>query len=152
MRALDFNNYEFRFQKRDEKIFIFDEIRRRFMLNTPEECVRQHVVKFLLLEKGFPKSLINVEKLLKVNDMPKRYDVVVFEPSGKIQLLVECKAPEIIITQETFDQIARYNLALDAKYLMVTNGLKHYFCQMDNDAKRYVFLKEIPDYHNPEIN
>ncbi len=151
MRELDFNRYNFRFQKKEDSIYIFDEIRRRFMLNTPEEWVRQNVVKFLNVEKGFPKSHINVERLLKVNGIAKRYDVVVFEKTGKINLLVECKAPEVEISQNTFDQIARYNLALDAKYLMVTNGLKHYFCQMDNVEKRYVFLREIPDYKKLEV-
>ena len=127
---------------------IFDEIRKKFILLTPEEWVRQHVVQFLLQDKKYPKSYINVEKLIKINDLSKRYDVVVFQPNGEIFLLIECKAPEVPISQQTFDQIARYNLVLKAKYLMVTNGLNHYFCQMDFENEKYVFLKELPEYSN----
>ena len=89
---------------------------------------------------------INVEKLIKINDLNKRYDVVVYQPNGELFLLIECKAPEVKITQQTFDQIARYNLVLNAKYLMVTNGLNHYFCQMDFENEKYIFLKELPSY------
>ena len=127
---------------------IFDEIRKKFILLTPEEWVRQHVVQFLLQDKNYPKSYINVEKLIKINDLSKRYDGVVFQPNGDIFLLIECKAPEVPISQQTFDQIARYNLVLKAKYLMVTNGLNHYFCRMDFENEKYVFLKELPEYSN----
>lgn len=78
--------------------------------------------------------------------MVKRYDVVVFDPGGGIHLIVECKAPSVKITQSTFDQIARYNMNLQAKYLMVTNGLDHYFCQMDYEAEKYNFLQELPNF------
>jgi hypothetical protein len=97
-----------------------------------------------LQEKNYPKSYLNVEKIIKINDITKRYDVVVFQSDGTIFLLIECKAPEVAISQETFDQIARYNLKLKAKHLMVTNGLNHYFCQMDYEKETYVFLKELP--------
>ena len=97
-------------------------------------------------EKKYPKSYINVEKLIKVNDTSKRYDIAVFKPNGELFLLIECKAPEISITQDTFDQIARYNLKLKSEYLMVTNGLNHYFCQMDFENEKYVFLKELPNF------
>ena len=127
---------------------IFDEIRKKFILLTPEEWVRKHVIHFLLLDKNYPKSYINLEKLIKINDLSKRYDGVVFQPNGEIFLLIECKAPEVAISQQTFDQIARYNLVLKAKYLMVTNGLNHYFCQMDFENEKYVFLKELPEYSN----
>ena len=116
------------------------------MVLTPEEWVRQHVVKHLLAAYKYPLSLINVEKELKINNTSKRYDGVVFNPDGSIFLIIECKAPKVRITQETFDQIARYNLAVKAEYLMVTNGLNHYYCQMDYDAKKYVFLRDIPVY------
>ena len=125
---------------------IFDEIRKKFILLTPEEWVRQHVVQFLLQDKKYPKSYINVEKLIKIKNLSKRYDGVVFQRNGEIFLLIECKAPEVPISQQTFDQIARYNLVLKAKYLMVTNGLNHYFCQMDFENEKYVFLKELPEY------
>ncbi|UGS22548.1 type I restriction enzyme HsdR N-terminal domain-containing protein [Flavobacterium channae] len=146
MQNLNFPNYFFRFKNSENKVSIFDEIRKKFILLTPEEWVRQHVVQFLLQDKKYPKSYINVEKLIKINDLSKRYDVVVFQPNGEIFLLIECKAPEVPISQQTFDQIARYNLVLKAKYLMVTNGLNHYFCQMDFENEKYVFLKELPEY------
>ncbi len=116
------------------------------MILQPEEWVRQHTVHFLITEKKYPKTLVNVEKTLWVHTQKKRYDIVVFRPDGSIRLLVECKRPEVTITQHSFDQIARYNLALRSDYLMVTNGLTHYYCKMDYDEKQYVFLKEIPSY------
>jgi hypothetical protein len=146
MQKLNFPVYSFRFKNSENKVSIFDEIRKKFILLTPEEWVRQHVVQFLLQDKKYPKSYINVEKLIKINDLSKRYDGVVFQPNGEIFLLIECKAPEVPISQQTFDQIARYNLVLKAKYLMVTNGLNHYFCQMDFENEKYVFLKELPDF------
>lgn len=148
MQKLNFPVYSFRFKNSENKVSIFDEIRKKFILLTPEEWVRQHVVQFLLQDKKYPKSYINVEKLIKINDLSKRYDGVVFQPNGEIFLLIECKAPEVPISQQTFDQIARYNLVLKAKYLMVTNGLNHYFCQMDFENEKYVFLRELPEYSN----
>lgn len=146
MQHLNFPTYSFRFKNNENKISIFDEIRKKFVILTPEEWVRQNVVRYLLEEKKYSKSYINVEKLIKINDLNKRYDIVVFQPNGKIFLLIECKAPEVQITQQTFDQIARYNLVLNASYLMVTNGLNHYFCQMDLENEKYNFLKDLPDY------
>jgi hypothetical protein len=146
MQKLNFPDYNFRFKNSENKVAIFDEIRKKFILLTPEEWVRQHVVKFLHEEKKYPKSHINVEKIIKLNGLSKRYDVVVFQPDGKIHVLVECKAPEIVITQNTFDQIARYNMQMDATYMMVTNGLNHYFCRMDYEQEQYRFLQDIPQY------
>ena len=148
MKKLNFPTYYFRFKNSENKVSIFDEIRKKFIVLTPEEWVRQHVIQFLLENMKYPKSYINVEKLIKVNDLSKRYDGIVFQPNGEIFLLIECKAPEVPISQATFDQIARYNLVLKAKYLMVTNGLNHYFCQMDFENEKYIFLKELPEYSN----
>ncbi len=146
MQKLNFPDYNFRFKNSENKMSIFDETRKKFILLTPEEWVRQHVVKFLHEEKKYPKSHINVEKIIKLNGLNKRYDVVVFQPDGKIYVLVECKAPEVVITQNTFDQIARYNMQMNATYMMVTNGLNHYFCQMDYEQEQYRFLQDIPQY------
>lgn len=146
MQQLNFPKYAFRFKNSENKVSIFDEIRKKFILLTPEEWVRQHVVRFLIDIKKYPKSYINVEKLVKVNDINKRYDIVVFNPDGTIFLLIECKAPEISISQTTFDQIAQYNLILKADYLMVTNGLNHYFCQMDFENEKYHFLQDLPNF------
>jgi hypothetical protein len=144
MQNLNFPSYNFRFKNSEDKVSIFDDIRKKFIILTPEEWVRQHIVQFLLQEKKYPKSYINVEKLIKVNDLNKRYDIVVFKPNGELFLLIECKSPDVKITQETFDQIARYNLKINAQFLMVTNGLNHYFCQMDFEKETYIFLEELP--------
>ncbi|WP_426063671.1 type I restriction enzyme HsdR N-terminal domain-containing protein [Flavobacterium sp. DSP2-3-1] len=146
MRKLNFQLYHFRFKNSENKVSIFDAIRKKFIILTPEEWVRQHVVQFLLEEKKYPHSLINVEKVLKVNGLRKRYDVVVYSPDGSIFILIECKAPEIKIAQATFDQIARYNMTMKSQFLMVTNGLNHYFCQMDFENEKYHFLEELPNY------
>ncbi len=146
MQKLNFPSYSFRFKNSENKVSIFDEIRKKFMLMTPEEWVRQNVVRFLLEEKKYPKSYINVEKIIRINGLTKRYDIVVFQPNGKIFLLIECKAPEVPISQNTFDQIARYNMVLEAEFLMVTNGLNHYFCMMDYEKEQYHFLKDLPEF------
>lgn len=151
MQNLNFPSYNFRFKNSENKVSIFDDIRKKFILLTPEEWVRQHTVQFLIQEKNYPKSYLNVEKLIKINDVTKRYDIVVFQSDGAVFLLIECKAPEVKITQETFDQIARYNLTLKAKYLMVTNGLNHYFCQMNFEKEHYIFLEELPNFSNNQI-
>lgn len=146
MQPLNFPAYSFRIKNSQNRQFIFDGIRKKFVVLQPEEWVRQHVIHFLVFTKNFPKSLVNVEKQLKVNQLTKRYDIVVFNPDGSIFLLVECKAPQIKIDQDTFDQIARYNYQLNAQYLMVTNGLEHYYCEMDHQHEKYRFLEEIPDF------
>ncbi|MDN3666989.1 type I restriction enzyme HsdR N-terminal domain-containing protein [Algibacter miyuki] len=143
---LNFPEFSFRFKNSENKVSIFDCIRKKFMILQPEEWVRQHCVHYLIDVKKYPISLINVEKELTINTLKKRYDIVVFNPDGSIHIIVECKAPKITINQQTFDQIARYNTALNATYLMVTNGLNHYYCQMDFKNERYQFLKDIPEY------
>ena len=146
MIVLPYPSYPFKIKAINGKDQIFDPFRKIWVLLTPEEWVRQHVIQFLLQDKKYPKSHINVEKLLKINHLTKRYDVVVYKPNGDITILVECKAPEVKITQSTFDQIARYNMTLNADYLMVTNGLNHYFCKMDYENEKYDFLADLPEY------
>ncbi|CAM4264884.1 type I restriction enzyme HsdR N-terminal domain-containing protein [Zobellia nedashkovskayae] len=146
MVPLNFPEYKFRLKSSENNVRIFDSIRKKFVVLQPEEWVRQHVVNFLLEEKSYPKSLVNVEKQLVINNIKKRYDIVVFNSDGSIHILVECKAPQINIDQTTFDQIARYNLELKADYLMVTNGLDHFYCKMDFTSEKYTFLRDIPDF------
>ena len=145
-QELNFPKFEYRFKSTENKVSIFDVIRKKFIILQPEEWVRQHCVHYLINDKNFPKSLINVEKELTINGLKKRYDIVIFNSDGSIFLIVECKSHNIKIDQTTFDQIARYNLVLNATYLMVTNGLNHYYCEMDMESERYSFLKTIPDY------
>jgi Type I restriction enzyme R protein N terminus (HSDR_N) len=144
MLQLNFPTYSFRFKNNENNRLIFDSIRKKFVVLTPEEWVRQHVIQFLVHEKNISTSHIAVEKQLLLNDTIKRYDLVVFDRDGGIELIVECKAPNISISQETFDQIARYNLVTKAKYLMVTNGKDHYFCQMDYENSEFAFLPDFP--------
>lgn len=127
-------------------MLIFDNLRKKYMVLTPEEWVRQHYVQFLIEEKKYPTTLIAIEKQLTINNRKKRTDILIFNAEGKPDIIVECKAPQIKITQDTFDQIARYNLKLQANYLIVTNGLEHFYCKMDFENETYIFLKEIPDY------
>ncbi len=146
MQELNLPKYPFTIKKKAEKLYIFDEIRKKYIFLTPEEWVRQHFIQFLISQKKYPKSLIAVEKEIKVNTLKKRFDILVFNKYGKHDIVVECKAPKVKITQKTFDQIARYNLSLEANYLIVTNGLEHYYCKMDYQKQQYVFLENIPDY------
>ncbi|MDB3937494.1 type I restriction enzyme HsdR N-terminal domain-containing protein [Flavobacteriaceae bacterium] len=143
MLQLEFPNYTFKFKNNGNGDYIFDEIRKKYIKLTKEEWVRQNCVKFLINEKNFPSVLINIEKTIKINKLSKRYDIVVYKPDGGIKLLVECKSPEIKINQKTFDQIAVYNMNLKSEQLMVTNGLEHYYCEINYENKCYTFLKDI---------
>lgn len=146
MLKLNLPTYNFKLKSSENKTLIFDKIRKRYFVLTPEEWVRQHFVRFLIEEKKYPTSLIALEKQLTVNKRKKRTDILVFNNKGNHNIIIECKAPTIKITQATFDQIARYNLKLKANYLIVTNGLEHFYCKMDFAKETYIFLKEIPDY------
>ena len=143
MLQLEFPNYTFKIKNNGNGDYIFDEIRKKYVKLTKEEWVRQNCVKFLINEKNFPSVLINIEKTIKINKLSKRYDIVVYKPDGGIKLLVECKSPEIKINQKTFDQIAVYNMNLKSEQLMVTNGLEHYYCEINYENKCYTFLKDI---------
>ena len=131
MQKLNLPTYNFKFKSSENKTLIFDKLRKKYMVLTPEEWVRQHFVYFLIEEKKYPISLIALEKQLTINNRKKRTDILVFNTAGNPEIIVECKAPSIKITQATFDQIARYNLKLKATYLIVTNGLEHFYCKMD---------------------
>ncbi|WP_299061794.1 type I restriction enzyme HsdR N-terminal domain-containing protein [uncultured Polaribacter sp.] len=146
MQKLNLPNYNFRLKSNENKMLIFDILRKKFLVLTPEEWVRQHYVAYLLHVKKYPNSLIALEKQLTINNRKKRTDILIFNAKGEPDIIVECKAPSIKITQATFDQIARYNLKLKANYLIVTNGLQHFYCKMDFENETYIFLKDIPDY------
>ena len=146
MHKLNLPTYQFKIYKTNGKHYIFDVLRKKNIVLTSEEWVRQHFVQYLIKEKKYPKSLIAIEKEIKVNNLKKRFDILIFNKMGKHEIIVECKSPKIKISQDTFDQIARYNLQLKAKYLVVTNGLQHYYCKMDFENQQYVFLENIPEY------
>jgi hypothetical protein len=126
---------------------IFDEIRKKFVRLTAEEWVRQHFLHFMVSGLGFPATLIVVEASLKYNNLLKRFDILAYTATGKPCLVVECKSPDVEITQAVFDQVAMYNMTLTVDYLAVTNGLSHYFCKIDHINRTYSFLTEIPTYN-----
>lgn len=146
MVRLNLPRYPFRLKSKENKLYIFDPIRKKDVVLTPEEWVRQNFAQYLINEKDYPASLIGIEKQFKLGKVVKRYDLLLFDRSGQPHIIVECKAPQVAINQDTFDQIARYNLGLEAKFLVLTNGLNHYYCQLDHERESYVFLKELPKY------
>ena len=143
---LNFPAYPFRLKQEAGKTYIFDELRKRFLLLTPEEWVRQHLVKYLIGEKKYPRTLIKLEGGLKLNSLQKRSDILLFNGGGEKLMLVECKAPSVKISQETFDQVARYNFVHRVKILVVSNGLQHFCCEVDLEKGDYSFLRDIPEY------
>jgi hypothetical protein len=147
MEPLNLPTYLFRIKEDRGKKYIFDEIRRRFVLLTPEEWVRQHVVNFLVSAKKFPLQLISIEKGFHQNRRRQRYDLLVYNRKAEPLMIVECKAPEMEINQHVFDQAGRYNNIHKAVYMLITNGMKHYCCLINIANKQYKFLQEIPDYN-----
>ncbi|RFZ82376.1 restriction endonuclease subunit R [Mucilaginibacter terrenus] len=147
LQPLNLPPYPFKLTEANGQLTLFDELRKRKIVLTPEEWVRQHFVQFLIKEKLYPKSLIKLEGGLKLHGMAKRTDIVVHNSSGEKILLVECKAPAINISQATFDQAARYNMVHKVKLLAVSNGLQHYYCRIDHENKSYTFLEELPFYN-----
>ncbi|MDE7160566.1 MAG: type I restriction enzyme HsdR N-terminal domain-containing protein [Muribaculaceae bacterium] len=126
---------------------VFDPLRARYVALTPEEFVRQHFTAWLVSDYHFPESLMANEVSLDVNGLSRRSDTVIFGRDGSPLVVVEYKAPTVSITQDTFDQIARYNMVWKAKYLIVSNGLKHYCCVFDHSNGSYHFIPTIPDWH-----
>ena len=146
MTELNLPKYEPNVTEKDGKQMIFDFLRRKFVALTPEEWVRQHFTHFLVEQKGYPKGLLVNETQLKIGDKLLRCDTVLYDKAMAPQMIIEYKAPHIQIQQKTFDQIAAYNLLLHADFLVISNGLQHYCCQMDYERRSYRFLTEIPDY------
>lgn len=128
--------------------YIFDIIRKKYIVLTPEEWVRQHFVHFLINYKHYPKNLMRTENGLKVYNTVKRSDIVIYNRNAEAVALVECKAPEVKLCQSTFDQIARYNIHFNASILMVTNGIDTYCVKTDKEEGGFRFLEDIPDYQN----
>jgi hypothetical protein len=125
---------------------VFDPVRKKYVALTPEEWVRQHFLQFLIVMKNFPPSLLSVESTIRYNKLSKRCDIVAFSASGKPILIVECKAPEIVIGQDVFQQIAMYNFTLKVRYLVVTNGMESYICIVDHEKGMISFLEDLPDF------
>lgn len=148
MENLNLPTYSFKIKSDLQRKLIFDSIRKKYVVLTPEEWVRQNFIRFLVEEKGYPASLIAIEKKVDVNLLPQRSDIVLYNNKANPVMIVECKAAKIKITQDVFNQIARYNIKLKVPFLVVTNGLRHFCCFMDYEKKSFQFLEEIPDYQN----
>ncbi|MGF7075297.1 type I restriction enzyme HsdR N-terminal domain-containing protein [Mucilaginibacter sp. 3215] len=146
LQPLNLPPYPFKISDDNGTLTLFDEIRKKTIIITPEEWVRQHFVQYLIKQKNYPRSLIKLEGGLKLNTLQKRTDIVVFNPSGQRILMVECKAPSVTIDQKTFDQIARYNMVHKVSLLAVSNGLQHYYCTIDHEKCTYQFIEELPGY------
>ena len=125
---------------------VFDIIRKKYFILTPEEWVRQHVIHYLIFHKKYPKGLMQVEKLIKYNNLNTRADIVVYDTNSNPVILVECKAPSVAINKNAFDQIAKYNFNLKANFLFVTNGINHYCCKINYNDGSVEYLQEIPNY------
>ena len=144
-KALSFPQAELKLTRKEGQVLVWCIIRKKSLVLTPEEWVRQHLIHFLIQEKQIPIGLIAAEMAIEINQLSRRCDVVVFGTDGKPRLIVECKAPEINLTEKTFNQIAQYNAALNVDLLMVTNGLQHIVCQIDRENTQLNYLEELPD-------
>ena len=146
--SIDLNllKYQSQLQLRKDKK-LFDPIRKKWIVITPEELVRQMLLLYMMEEKDFPKNKINVEKQVLINGQPKRFDILVYSKETQPILLVECKAPNVPIDEMVLDQIARYNMVLKVNYLIMTNGIDTFCCQVDYEKETFEILNEIPNFN-----
>lgn len=147
MLQLNLPEYNFRIKKQDEKFQIFDPQRKRYVSLTPEEWVRQHFIRFLIEVKSYPSALLAVEKQLNLNGMKKRCDAVLYNREARPVMILEFKAPNVLINQVTFDQVAVYNAKLKVDFFMISNGIEHYCCKVNPETVKYEFFPEIPDFN-----
>jgi type I site-specific restriction endonuclease len=150
MKELNLPSCELKIRDHGVKTEVFDFIRKKYVVLTSEEWVRQHFIHYLVQYIQIPPTLIAVESALKFNRLKKRSDIVIYNTKGKPCLVVECKAPEIALSQDVFDQAAMYNMTLKVPFLVITNGMVHYVCRIDHEKKSFTFLKELPPFN--ELN
>ncbi|CAN5325299.1 type I restriction enzyme HsdR N-terminal domain-containing protein [soil metagenome] len=146
MTPLNLPAYDFKVKKSEGKVWIFDIMRKKFVVLTPEEWVRQHFVSFLIQEHHYPKALFKIEGGLTYNKLQKRSDILIYNREGKAWMLVECKSPTIKLSQRAFNQVAIYNMTIGAKYLAVTNGMVHFCCEAPMPGQAGKFLEEFPEF------
>ena len=125
---------------------VFDVVRKKYFKLTSEEWVRQNFIHYLNIEKNYPKGLMGVEKMIKYNNLQTRADIIIYNKEGSPTMIIECKAPNVKITQDTFNQIAKYNFKLKVPFLVVTNGMQHFCCKMDYEKNINCFLEEVPAF------
>lgn len=142
---LSLPGFEYKVKKKDGNMMIYDTVRKKYVALTPEEWVRQHVVHYLIDHKGYPGALVAVEKEISLYGLRRRFDVVCFDRNGEPLLIVECKAPAISLSQKVFDQVFGYNLALAARYVAITNGIKHY-CGEIKAGTTFTFSEDFPPF------
>lgn len=148
MKQLNLPEYSFKISGKEGAESILDPIRRKYVRLTPEEWVRQNFVQYLINEGKYPSGLIGIEVMFRLNKMTKRVDILVHDRSGSPVMIVECKAPEIKLNDEVFDQIVVYNMGFKVPYLVVTNGIDHFACKINHEEKKYDFLLVIPLYED----
>jgi hypothetical protein len=146
MSQLNLPIYNFQIKNQKDKRYIFDNQRKKYVRLTPEEWVRQHFIRFLIEEKGYPASYIAVEKELKMNGLHKRCDAILYNQEAQPILILEFKAPHVPLSQQTFDQVAVYNSKLHVDYLIITNGMEHFCCYVNRVNAHYSFFEDIPTY------
>lgn len=152
MQALNLPPYNLKIKQEKGKQYIFDITRKKYLVLTPEEWVRQNFIEFLVQEKKYPRGLISIEKGLKLNDLQKRADAVIYNDEAKPHVLIEFKAPSQKINQEVFEQIGRYNSIFKVPYLIISNGLEHYCAKINFEKSTFEFLKEVPEYDKLTAN
>lgn len=145
MQELNLPAYSVKLKTVSQQSQIFDEVRKKWLVLTPEEWVRQHVIHFLFNSHHYPLNLMGVEQELKLNNMKRRTDLVVYSNTGAAKMIIECKAPNVKIDQKTLDQAARYNLVLKVPYLMITNGMNHYVLHI-NDKGDAEYVNSLPSF------
>ncbi len=146
MTPLNLPSQDFKIKKSEGKVWIFDGVRKKFVVLTPEEWVRQHFIHYLIEEQLYPRSLFRIEGSLNYNQMQKRSDILIYDREGKPWMLVECKSPSIKLSQKAFNQVAIYNMTIGAKYLAVTNGMVHYCYVAPHPGKEGKFLEDFPEF------
>lgn len=146
MNSLNLPAYNYRIEQNGGKLAIFDPIRKKFIILTPEEWVRQHFVNYLTQHLGYPASRIRVESGTSYNKRAKRTDILIYDDQLEPLVLVECKAAHVAVNQSTFNQISVYNKTLKAKVLVCSNGMVHYACRYDAGNESVSFLDQIPHY------
>ena len=146
MLKLNLPPFDYKLKKAEGKIWIFDGIRKKFIVLTPEEWVRQHFIHYLISDKKYPRSLIKVEGGLLYNQLQKRTDIVVFDRQGRPWMIVECKSPALQVSAATLSQASVYNTTLKAEFICVTNGLVHFCAHIDWNERSTTLLEDTPAF------
>ena len=126
------------------KEYIYDKVRRKYVRNLPEEWVRQNMILFLNKEKDYPISLMSIEKNNKLMHINHRCDIICYDKNGQALILIECKSHKVNIDKKVFEQVLNYQKKVIAKYILITNGKKHFCFRLDNGKP--IFLDKIPSY------